>query len=92
MKSMIGFLGIILLTGCATYQPIALQDHSDRPLTTVQVVKRRNYLVWRDTRHQFYLCKETGNALQCELECDGKTPFECPRGNSALTVGSTNVR
>lgn len=76
--------GVLLLasTGCLTSRSIRqVSESGDRNLTLIQTQDAWTYipLFWVVHKHQFWTCRESGDALQCNKACDSKnSQLACP--------------
>jgi len=78
--------------GCVTRTITRFEDNPKSPVTALEMVKNENYLVWRTTAYQFYLCQDTGDKLVCQISCDGKNDAVCPKIGVTGGGTTTNVR
>jgi hypothetical protein len=88
-------IGSSLTTGCVTRRIVTFEDHEKLPVTSMQVIKHTNYLIFQTFEHQFYLCQDGGNSLTCNLQCGGaKNDLKCPSvfTNGNGTSAASNVR
>lgn len=80
--------GLSFVVGCATYRPVRVVDHGKRNLTELETLKTSKFLFWGNTEHQFWLCQETDDALNCDRQCGGSTDLFCPTASD----GTVNYR
>ncbi|HVJ88545.1 MAG TPA: hypothetical protein VM580_02000 [Labilithrix sp.] len=80
-----------LSTGCTKRTILTFDDHPAQGLTTLQAFTTKNYLLWFDAEHQFFLCNDAGDKLVCKRSCGGSTDLECPK-SADTGYKSTNVR
>lgn len=78
--------------GCVTRTITRFEDSPKNPVTALEMVKNSNYVVWRTSVYQFYLCQDTGDKLVCEISCDGKNEAVCPKTGVTSGGTTTNVR
>ncbi len=91
IEILMGALFASLAVGCVHRTIIAFEDHPTQPLTALQIMETKSYLVSSSTEHQFLTCSDTGNALVCKRQCGGDNDLVCPQGMTA-SWRSTNVR
>jgi hypothetical protein len=78
---------LTVISGCATQRILSIQDHPTLPLTKVETMKTKSFLFASSAEHQFWLCKDEGESMSCDLECGGNNDLTCPQG--ILTGGTT---
>jgi len=83
---MIAFLG-----ACSTIKPLSIQDHPTRPLTTLQTLETTSFLNFKKFEHQFWLCKDEAETLNCTPECGGQTDYDCPAFMINGVSSSSNI-
>lgn len=82
----------IASTGCVKQQIVEFDDHPKYPVTTLQIFVSKNYYVYAEHEHRFYMCTETGDKLQCKRACGGTTDIRCPTAIATGYGTSSNVR
>lgn len=82
------------LGGCARYQILEFQDHSnaETKLNQLQVLKTTSYGVWATVEHQFWMCTDNGDELVCNRSCGGDLDIVCPSAMGGGGVVSSNTR
>lgn len=88
-------VGLAALTsGCAQYKILEFSDHAnaETKLNQLQVLKVTNMFVWAQVEHQFWLCTDKGDELECTRSCGGDLDIQCPMGVGDGRVMSTNTR
>lgn len=84
-----------LLSGCAAQHKIMrFEDHpvTETQMSRLEIMKVQSYVFTAIAEHQFWLCRDTGDALECTRACGGDTDVACPTAASAGTTVSTNTR
>ena len=79
-------------TGCVKQSILSFDDHHKFPVTTLQVFVSKNYYVYRQNEHRFYMCTDAGDKLLCKRACGGTTDIECPTAIGTDVGGASNVR
>lgn len=94
-----GLLAAVMLagsvSGCATQRKIMrFEDHPDpeAKMSRLEIMKVQNFVFTAIAEHQFWLCRDTGDALACTRACGGETDISCPTAASAGSTVSTNTR
>ena len=81
-------------TGCVHRELLAFHDHGSKPLTSVVVDKKTNFLAWSMEEVVWYSCAEQGDKLACKRVCGGDNDLECPTGVSLyglVSAGGSNI-
>ena len=79
-------------TGCVKQQIMAFEDHPMFTVTSMEVFVSKNYYVYRQNEHRFYLCNDAGDKLLCKRACGGTTDISCPGFVATAYGGGSNVR
>lgn len=81
--------------GCtAQRQIMRFEDHPDpeAKMSRLEIMKVQSYVFTAIAEHQFWLCRDAGDVLECARACGGDTDIACPTAASAGTTVSTNTR
>lgn len=97
--SFLAGLGVLLLAvllgGCQSqYRIMSFADHpnAETKLSRLEIMKTTNMVVMATAEHQFWLCQDTGDALECVRACGGKDDIHCPTASSSGNTLTTNTR
>jgi len=82
----------IASTGCVKQSILAFDDHPKYPVTTLEVFVAKNYYVFKQQEHRFYICTDSDTKLTCKRTCGGTTDIRCPTTILTNYGASTNVR
>lgn len=88
-------LGLIaVLSGCHQYRIMKFADHdnAETKLNQLEVMKVSNFFVYAMAEHQFWLCTDKGDELECTRTCGGERDVKCPMATGGGSVLSTNTR
>ncbi len=82
------------LAGCSRYEIVKFEDHgnADTKLNQLEVVKMTSYGLWATAEHQFWLCTDKGDELECNRSCGGDRDIVCPAASAGGGVVSSNTR
>ena len=83
------------LAGCQSqYRIMSFADHpnAESKLSRLEIMKTTNMYVMAVAEHQFWLCRDTGDALECVRACGGKGDIECPTASGSGSTMTTNTR
>lgn len=98
MRSLLGaglVLGAMALGGCQSqYRIMGFADHPDpeAKLSRLEIMKTTNMWFMAVAEHQFWLCRDTGDALECVRACGGASDIECPVAQASGNTLTTNTR
>jgi hypothetical protein len=83
----------LLLGGCfSSRRVLRFEDHSEKKITSLETYKMSTFLLLCPKgEHEFWLCEDKGDVLDCSKKCGGDTGLECP-GWAASLGGSGNTR
>jgi len=82
------------LSGCHQYKILKFVDHdnAETKLNQLEVLKVSNFFVMAMMEHQFWLCTDKGDELECSRTCGGELDVKCPMASGDGNVMSTNTR
>jgi hypothetical protein len=79
-------------TGCVHRELIHFHDHGSKPLTSMVVVKRTNYIFSGSEELIWYSCSEQGDKLSCKRMCGGSNDLVCPAAATVYGMAAgTNI-
>ena len=77
-------------TGCFSRQLVNFQTHPEKNTLLMETFEKRDYLVWSKVEHVYWSCAESGNSLECQRRCGGKTDLVCPATAIFANSASSN--
>lgn len=83
------------LAGCQSqYRIMSFADHPNPESKTsrLEIMKTTNMILMAVAEHQFWLCRDTGDALECVRACGGKGDVQCPTASVSGNTMTTNTR
>jgi hypothetical protein len=92
IAALAALVAVALFSACSTYRVTHFRDHPTKPVTELETNKFSYYVFYGKVVHQFYLCKDEGNVLNCGIACDGNTDLVCPEAGIVGNTAVTNVR
>lgn len=75
-------------SGCLSRQMVNFQTHPEQNTILMETLDSKSYIVWSKTEHVYWSCAESGESLQCERRCGGKSDLACP--TTAIFPTSSN--
>lgn len=80
-------------TGCTKRHMITFEDNAKHPYVEVEILEKKDYLLWSSVEHRFDMCKDAGDKLVCKRLCGAGADVQCPKGElNSIGMASTNVR